>query len=535
MKMKIDSPQDIARVQTGIQVAPEAVATDSDVQYSTFDLSHKVATAGNGLYCIPVDIFEVVTGDKLDMSIEAVLRLSPMVLPCLTNIKARFSVFYAPYRVLVNVYNGDPLFWEKRVTANPLAAWQDSWWRIPTDWLQAGQADIGTLFDYFGYDRGEAMWTMPYNPGANSDIRPSILPYVMYTMMFNEFIRSHNEPLTPVNLASMHKVPVYDRKDYDMFSMINTVPNNLGQLMEWTKVFDFTGFSVNDSNAARNLRVQSGAPHMVTVEGNNASASASMWSQIFNQAFVLDGLQLRNAMILSRFFSFLQRRNRSSAEIISAIYGYKVPELVENVQLLMSFTQNILTSEVINTANNQGKLSGHGVGIAGSDSMRYEFSEPGIIMTTLTVYPENVYSTGYDWQWLRPPSLKDLPNPLLAGMGDRPVRNIELCYASNESAPSYVVGYVPRYQESRFVRSKATHKMRRSAPLDLSGYAPSLNFEYFDLLRAGRFQIGDGDAFEALFINFDEPQWVGVIGLRVRCDRKLPFVAPIYTQQYSIV
>lgn len=531
--MRIDSPQDIARVQTGIQVAPESVITEADAQYSTFDLSHKVATAGKGLYCVPVDIFEVVTGDKLDLSVESVLRLSPMVLPCLTNIKARFSVFYAPYRVLCNAYNNDPLFWEKRLTESPLASWQDSWWRIPSDWLQAGQADIGTLFDYFGYDRGGAMWNLAYNPA--SDIRPSILPYVMYTMLYNEFIRSHNAPLLQVNLSNMFKFPVYDRKDYDMFSMISTVPNNLASLMQWTKVFDFSGFTVADSPSAKNLRVDPVAPHNVTVEGYNASSSAAMWSQIFNNTFALDGLQLRNAMILSRFFAYLHRRNRSAAEILSAIYAHKVPELIENVQLLMSFTQNILTSEVINTAENQGKLSGHGVGIAGSDSMRFEFSEPGIIMTTLTVYPENVYSTGYDFQWLRPPSLKDLPNPLLSAMGDRPVRNIELCYASNESAPSFVVGYVPRYQESRYVRSKVTHKLRRTAPLSLHGYAPAVNYEVFDLLNVGRFQIGDEDAFEALFISLDEPHWVGVIGLRVRCDRKLPFVAPIYTQQYSIV
>lgn len=533
--MRIDTPQDIARVQTGIQVAPEAVVTEADAQYSTFDLSHKVATAGKGLLCIPVDIFEVVTGDKLDLSIEAVLRLSPMVLPCLTNIKARFSVFYAPYRVLCNTYNQDPLFWEKRITENPLASWQDSWWRIPSGWLQANEAGIGTLFDYFGYDRAEAMWPLAFTPGANSDIRPSILPYVMYNMMFNEFIRSHNEPLMSVDLANMYKGPVLDRKDYDMFSMISTIPDNLGRLMEWTKVFDFTGFTVDDSISAKNLRIESGVPHKVTIEGYNAAASASMWSQVFNNAFALDGLQLRNAMILSRFFAYLHRRNRSAAEILSAIYGHKVPELIENVQLLMSFTQNILTSEVINTANQQGKLSGHGIGIAGSDSMRYEFSEPGIIMTTLTVYPENVYSTGYDWQWLRPPSLKDLPNPLLAGMGDRPVRNIELCYASSESGPSYVVGYVPRYQESRYVRSKATNKLRRSAPQDLTGYAPSLNFEYFDLLNVARFQEYDKSAFAELFTYVNEPQWVGVIGLRVRCDRKLPFVAPIYTQRFSVV
>ena len=140
---------DLKRLQTRIDGSAMLSSGEAQPEVSDFDLSFKVVTGGFGLRLIPVGMLEVMPGDELDITSEAVVRMSPMVLPLLSNVHARITCFYAPYRALVNAYNDDPRLWDRIWSTGGAVPFE---WAVPPGTYDASFCGTGSNFDYFGYD-----------------------------------------------------------------------------------------------------------------------------------------------------------------------------------------------------------------------------------------------------------------------------------------------------------------------------------------------------------------------------------------------
>ena len=138
--------EDVKRLQNSLPMSSDLVRPEADVQKSDFNLSFKVVSSGKGLKLTPIGLLEVMPGDEIEMATEAVIRLSPLVFPLVGNMYARVSVFYAPYRALVNAYNDEPRLFDNLFGNRTITAFE---WAIPAG---SQNFEIGSLFDYFGYD-----------------------------------------------------------------------------------------------------------------------------------------------------------------------------------------------------------------------------------------------------------------------------------------------------------------------------------------------------------------------------------------------
>ena len=211
---------------------------------------------------------------------------------------------------------------------------------------------------------------------------------------------------------------------------------------------------------------------------------------------------------------------------MQTLFRVEVPEAMDGVKLLSSYSHPVMFGEVFNTASDVGAYKGSGVLAMEGDRRTYEFKEHGLVMFTVTVVPENIYSTGCQPQLMRAPTPQNLPNPVLAAMSDRVVDAREV--ASYDGVGPTPIGYVSRYDEYRSSRSIATGRARYHAPQPLRVCWQYARREgELDAANFGLFDSYDEDVLEQLFVYPENEHWIGVFGHRVKARRPLPYVAPV--------
>lgn len=522
--------EDVKRLQNSLPLSSDLVRPQADVEKSDFNLSFKVVTSGKGLKLIPIGLLEVMPGDEIVMSTDAVMRLSPLVYPVLSNMYARVSAFYAPYRALVNAYNDEPRLFDNLFANRTVTSFE---WSIP-----AGSQNfpIGSLFDYFGYDNAENGWGVIANP-AN---KWSAMPFVMYQMIRNDYIRNPAflDAAISYNWPSLPKFPVFDRRNWDLYAGLKS-----GQMSGFSTqvsialdfLFSFAPVSTNINGSNLTVDVTN---NKINISGQSAGTTAAALNVIFNDALAdsasLNVSDVRNALIAERLVSMLSSFNRTYGDVVQTLFRVEVPQALDTVKLLWSVSHPVLFGEVFNTSDDVGSYKGSGVVALEGDNRSYEFSEHGLIMFTVTLVPENIYSTGCQPQLMRAPTPQNLPNPVLAAMSDRVVDAREV--ASYDGVGPTPIGYVSRYDEYRSSRSIATGRARYHAPQPLRVCWQYARLEgELDAATFGSFDSYDEDVFENLFVYPDNEHWIGVFGHRIKARRALPYVAPVSSGKMSIV
>jgi len=72
--------------------------------YTKFNLTHARKMSGDMGYLYPICVLPVMPGDRVNISVEAVIRFMPMIAPVLHEVYATFDFYHVPYRIVDDTF-----------------------------------------------------------------------------------------------------------------------------------------------------------------------------------------------------------------------------------------------------------------------------------------------------------------------------------------------------------------------------------------------------------------------------------------------
>lgn len=158
---------------------------------------------------------------------------------------------------------------------------------------------------------------------------------------------------------------------------------------------------------------------------------------------------LRNLASSTAILQKLAHTDGSYSQFGLTYFGVK-PKLSQDMKAtyIGGSYQPIIFNEVVNSANNQGDISGRGIS-AGKDSLGHYFADDyGIIMSILSIMPDTYYSQGWHKQDLFTVS-DDFYLPERAVLGMEAILNQEIFYKPDGYVDP-VFGYQQRFDYMRY-------------------------------------------------------------------------------------
>lgn len=183
----------------------------------------------------------------------------------------------------------------------------------------------------------------------------------------------------------------------------------------------------------------------------------------------------------------------------------RLPEYIGGSRAYMCSSELFQTSESTDDSP-QGNRSGIGRAMVMSSPINYETDEDCIVLGVISVIPEATYSNGLDKQWNILDTL-DFVFPQTNFLGDDAVKTQEITAKVPNAVKQNPIGFVPRNEWLRFVRSYYCGEMRPEAPVNQSywhlgryfGNSTSFiydkNFVYCNPDEARIFAVPERDTF----------------------------------------
>lgn len=452
--------------------------------YSYFDLSHDMKLSLKMDYLIPVLRMEVVPGDVVTISQQAMFRLMPMLSPIMHEVDIFFHNFYVPNRIIWEN-------WETFITGG-----QDGTALGPVfPTLEGGtlsDQDISSLADYMGVPPNGG----PMGSGYSSD-QVSAIPFAAYQKIWYDYYRDQNlidipevevvdGAQTAPNTASMLTL----RKrawEHDYFTSALPFAQK-GQPVQipldmtgltiyhdatagtpyWT---DNTGNAINPGNPV-GIGTQTGSsiserfnlstaafqgetqynPDGTLRIDENAVSTTTTLNDLRTAEAVQKWLEL-NARGGSRYVEFLY----SQFFVRSSDQRMQRPEYLGGARSKMQISEVLQTSQTDETA--QGTMAGHGISVSGGGQFRYRCEEHGYIICILSVRPRTAYYQGLPKDFFKFNRV-DYLTPLFTHLGEQPVLAKELWYDEDDDHNDDTFGYLPIYSEYRDLPSRVAGQMR---------------------------------------------------------------------------
>lgn len=362
------------------------------------------------------------------------------------------------------------------ISAMPFLAYQ----KFCDDWIR----DENNIKPYFPKVVGQFNWWSPgerYDgsiPSPNTPRYARYLPYIS-NGAFGSDARDFNVDSAPISLAPEFA----NDREPDVYRNLPYNPQiGLGSLRQrcWAKDYFTTATT----------RPQAGAQSEVIFDTSGDTGG-----------FTIQSLRQANALQ-----KWLERNNIAGTEYGSQIlahFGVTPPDAVLNRSILLGSVRTpVMVSSVANTNGNTnegqtyagknpygsalGSAAGFGSGLdKGSLVDNFTAKEHGIIMVFFSLIPHAYYNTGIERDLLHR-YLGDFAWPEFAGVGDQPIRAIELS-TDPDVAPNLTWGYQQRYVEYKHKLDKITGLLSDGnslAPYALQrGFAvsPELGREFLEI------------------------------------------------------
>ena len=446
-------------------------------QHNTFDLSHSRKFSMSIGKITPISVMECVPGDSFNIKTTQLVRFAPLLAPIMHESSVYCHFFFVPNRILWPQ-------WEEYITGGEDAA--DPGYVPPVaPYYSSMTVTEGTLPDYLGLPNGT----------LGSQTKISVLPFMAYWKIYNEYYRDQN---------------LCDKVNDEAQSGSNALPQNWQELknrawqhdyftsaLPWTQkgpeatiplgstapLTNLTG-SLNDTSKASVLRNTLGTGISSNMAGTGSiPGSTGTLSQgtTGTNAYQLDitnhtEVDLTDATASSindlrrafRLQEWLERNARGGSryiEVILAHFGVQSsdarlqrPEFLGGSATPISISEVLQTSDAAAEDTPQGNMAGHGVSVGSSNYVSYKCEEHGYIMGIMTIMPKTAYQQGipkhfqkfdkFEYFW-----------PSFANIGEQPILNQEL-YATNDGKNADVFGYTPRYAEYKYIPSTVHGAMR---------------------------------------------------------------------------
>lgn len=478
---------------------------------NNFDLSHDVKMSlkmGNLYPCMMMD---VVPGDNVKISGEALVRLAPMIAPMMHRVDVSIHYFFVPNRILWEN-------WEKFISpdfvrnpvlpAHPYINLDDV-----SDW------DQFKLFDYMGIPR-------PIVSGNAEQI--NALPFAAYQKIYDEYYRDQNliDPVWKMlndgnNTPDMAELCQLRRRawEHDYFTSClpwaqkgpavkMPVSGDVVLKSDWADLDGNPKFVKQDGSS-----IVGPVTSEINAEGGYIDINADGEAHAFDPNGTLEVTNItstindfRRATKLQEWLELAARAGSRYKEGIYAFFGVNSPDKrLQRPEYITGVKSPISISEVVNTTGVQGErpqgdMAGHGLAMVNGNTKGYFVEEHGWIIGIMSVMPKTAYQQGIHKSFLRS-DIFEYYFPQFANIGEQEVKNREL-YAFNGTAYSeQTFGYVPRYAEYKFMNNRVAGDFRSTLAFwhmgRIFGAPPALNKEFIECApRKDVFAVPDEDVDE---------------------------------------
>lgn len=426
---------------------------------------------------VPIGITEVLAGDSIQQSTNALIRAAPLLAPVMHPVNVSISHWFVPHRLVWED-------WEKFITGGP-----DGMDASVHPTISIVNPAVGTLADYFGIPPGTYTATF------------SALPFRAYAMIFNEWFRDQDlvTPLvidqtsgadtttnTTLQNGAWEKDYFTSARPWEQKGPAITIP--LGTTAPVIGKNEDITIHSEANGTPRVLRTSAGGNGVQEATGSGLGvASDTRWDNTALEAD-LSGASavtvnvLREALALQRYEEARARYGSRYTEYLRYLGVQSSDARLQRPEYLGGGKETIQFSEVLQTgegAEPVGTLRGHGISSMRSNRYRRFFEEHGFVITLLTARPKTIYANGLARHWNRT-TKEDYWQKELEHIGQQPVLNKEV-YAPHAN-PNNTFGYQDRYDEYRRTFSTIAGEFRTT--LDYwhfarqFGSAPALNADF---------------------------------------------------------
>lgn len=414
---------------------------------------------------IPCGLLEVLPGDSIQQSTQALVRASPLLAPVMHPVHVSIRHFFVPFRLLWDN-------WEDFITGGPDGNNASVY---PVKYLTwdgtVGSGATGELADYLGC------------PTKISGLEVSALPFRAYAMIWNEYYRDQDlQAELPVSTADGNDTttnPTLQRvnweKDYFTSSRPweQKGPSITIPLGTKANISGLGTKAAGSSAAQTGVRESSGstvsypagyetgtAPLYYRTKTLGAGAFPDIFADLSTASAVTVN-RLREALALQRYEEARARFGSRYTEYLRYLGVRSSDARLQRPEYLGGGRQTIQFSEVLATAEGTdtdvGDLKGHGIAAMRSNRYRRFFEEHGLILSLMHVRPKTIYMQGLPRLWNKR-TKEDYWQKELQHIGQQKVLNKEVYAASG--LPNDTFGFQDRYDEYRYVESTVAGEFR---------------------------------------------------------------------------
>lgn len=409
---------------------------------SKHTLSHYRMVTGNMGELMPIACIPVLPGDTMQMSTDALIRVTPLVTPVMHPTAVRIHHFFVPNRILWDN-------WEPFITGGPDGNNAN---QIPE--VNSGSDKKGIL-QYLGV------------PPINN-INVNALPLRAVNAIYNEYYR--DQDLAAERTESDNTLPRCAwEKDYfttcrpwTQKGTAVTLPIGDSAPINYTGSAGGILYGLADNEAGGGFAIGTGVNPATST--NAASGSANLEADL-SAATGVDINDVRAAFSVQRYQEARARYGSRFTEYLRYLGIRPSDARLQRPEYLAGGTARLNFSEVLQTAPNAasgtsstdgvGDLYGHGIAGARTNKFRKFFEEHGYVITMLSVRPKALYMNGVPREFLKE-NKEDFFQKELQNLGQQEVYQAEL-YGENGRD---VFGYNDRYQEYRYQPSQVSQDFR---------------------------------------------------------------------------
>lgn len=501
---------------------------------SVHDLSHRLSTAFDADYVIPIGVWEVLPGDSWNVRMNFFARFATLLKPLMDNAFIDIHCWFGPNRLLWE-------HWEEFQGAREDPDDDPLDYTMPQMTIPANGPEVNSLSDYFG---------LPCDVAAGYTV--NALPYRMYNLLRKQWYRDQNLQDSPVvdkddGPDTLTDYTLFKRgKRHDIFTSCLPWPQKAAAVTipvgSDSAPIEYVPYTVNnnpmiirkatdDTTTGSNEGLKQNGSGSVT----GALAGGTSGNQFIvdpngrlvadlTSAFATTINDLRLAVATQEMYELDARGGTRYVEALFVRYGVISPDFrLQRIEYLGGGTSIMNVHPVPQTSptsggNAQAQLASFATSSGQGIGFNKAFVEHGYIMVVANVRADLKYFQGLDRMWSRETRV-DFFEPALAHLGEEAILNKEI-YFQGTVDDDLVFGYQERNSHYRFMQSRLTGIMRPSAPTPLDMY--SLAEEFASLPVLGDTFLQSNTPVDRVIAVTSEPHVLFDAYFDIKCARPIP-------------
>lgn len=539
-------------------------------------------TSGDVGKIIPIFVQEMLPNQQIDVRQSINLQFTPLVSNLLHQINAEIDHYFVPYRLVWDEWEKFITGGETGLEEPPIPSFElKGMAKYIKEALLEKQKkgyklkNESTLKMMESILKEEKITLLLEEPAMAQDIDNALigtnwdylgLPLGNYITEFFIWEPKINKNLASV-IADAKEKGVLDQKKYFNanndyyfhinklnFRAINKIYNDWVRVIDWEPEKDIDDITVGIANwnwdyftRARRYQLRGAMPSvpvsssMVVFQALDSSNKPNNYPnsrllKINSGEFNIAGTQtdrieaktdkaqfefddLMTAAALMSYYTANAKIKPKYSEQLLARWGVKIQDArVQQAEYLGSEYLSITSQGIVNTANDQGQITGQIWGNGQAMQGRYRAQEHGVFISELVVKPANVYEQGVP-ALMKHRTKFDFATPEFINLPDQPIKKEELDPLAGEE----VLGYKSIYDEYRTTTNIVTGLLRPSLKDGLKTYTLARNVDihskgktFGDVVKC----IPDMDRIKQYL---DQPDFILIIINEVKTIIPLPY------------